>query len=148
MSERPSVPAGVDNPQDGSPSWSEVEQHEELPELPIPAVPVHVDGPVQTQELPPRTSVARSMLVTTEPTELVANDLRRASFLVIPIDGAVWIGKTTNEVRPTSPGGRAPGAKLPQSVQGYRLNGSSRLFVASVAAGPVEVTVVAESWAD
>lgn len=142
------VPLNVDDPGDGSPSLDELEQREEHAELPIPAVPVHVDGPVQTQELPPRTSVVRSMTVTTEPQELLPADLRRSRALVWAIDGAVYVGKTSNDCRPSTPGAPAPGARLPQTTTPVELRGFSRLWVAAVAPGPVLVTVIAESWAD
>jgi hypothetical protein len=144
------TPAGVDDPQDGSPSWDEVEQHEELPELPIAAVPVHVDGPVQTHALPPRTSVVRTLVVGVEPTELVGLDLRRASVLIIPVDEAIWVGKTTTDCRVPPGGTEAPGGLLPPAPMGggYRLYGSSRLFCACAVAEITRVTVIAESWAD
>ncbi len=145
MSER--APLNVDDPQDGSPSMDELDQREELSELPIPAVPVHVDGPVQTQELPPRISVMRSMNVGTEPQELLGGDLRRSRALIWAIDGPVWIGKSSMECRPASPGSVAPGARLPQATSPVELRGYSRIFVAAVA-GTVLVSVVAESWAD
>jgi len=141
------TPLGVDDPQDGSPSWDEVEQREELAELPIAAVPVHVDGPVQVQDLPPRTSVARSFAIGVEPQELLAQDLRRRRAVIIPTDGAIWIGKSTTDCRVPAGGTLAPGGKIPQSTGGVPLFGSSRLFCAAVT-GTVIVTVIAESWAD
>jgi hypothetical protein len=147
MSERPVIIRGVDPPQDGSPSWDEVEQREGLPELPIPAVPVHVDGPVQTQNLPPRTSVVRSVQVDNlVPQEILAKDLRRSRAVLYAHDSRVVYGLTSTDCL-IAAGSRANGAYWPQNLQ-LTINGSSRLFVASATATPTLVSVIAESWAD
>lgn len=148
MPERPVVLVGVDPPQDGSPSWDEVEQREALPELPFPAAPVHVDGPVQTQELPPRTSVSRTISVDSlTPQELLPRDLRRSRALILATGAPVVIGLTTTDCL-IPPGSRANGAYWPVNLP-LELRGMSRLFVASQTPGtPANVTIISESWAD
>jgi hypothetical protein len=148
MPERPL--ANVDPPQDGSPSWDEVEQREGLPELPVPAVPVHIDGPVQIQQLPPRTSRMATIVAPgigiDQPTELLSKDLRRSRTLVMALDENVVIGLTKQDTR-MAIGGVASGLMLPKNVW-LDLRGSSAAYVASQTANPSKVLVLAESWAD
>ncbi len=147
MAERPVVLVGVDPPQDGSPSWDEVEQREALPELPIPAAPVHVDGPVQVQPVPPRTSVVRTIQVDNlVAQEVLAKDLRRQRALILSLDAGMVVGLTTTDcLIPLN--SRANGAYWPQNLP-LELNGSSRLFVASQTSTPTRIVVITESWAD
>lgn len=147
MSEVPRIVAGVDPPQDGSPSWAEIDQREGVPELPIPAVPVHVDGPVQTQALPPRTSVVRTIMVDNiTPQEVLAQDLRRGRAVLFAHDSGVVFGLTQTDCQ-IPVGSRANGAYWPMGLA-LGLNGSSRMFVASSSATPTRVSVITESWAD
>ena len=147
MPERP-VLGVVDPPQDGSPSWDEVEQREGLPEIPIPAVPVHVDGPVQVQHLPPRTSVMRTLTVdNVTPTELLSKDLRRYRAIIVAYSANIVVGLTTVDCLASPGGGPANGATLPANQQ-IILYGSSRVFVASKTGTPAQVSIIAESWAD
>lgn len=141
------TPAGVDEPGDGSPSWDEVEQREEHAELPIPAVPVHVDGPVQVQGLPPRTSVVRTLTVdNVTPAELLSRDPRRCRAVIIAFSANIVIGLNSADVIAQG-GSPATGATVPAN-QMLTIYGWSRLFVASKTATPAQVSVITESWAD
>lgn len=150
MPETP-TPANVDNPQDGSPSWDEVSQREENAEIRMAAVPVHVDGPVETHELPPRTSVCRTLALAPfaanpDPVELISKDLRRKRAVIIPIGGDIWVGLSSTDCRVNAGATIANGGRLVSGQQTV-LFGSSRLFCSAVAAA-VTVTVITESWAD
>lgn len=136
----------VDPPQDGSPGLDEVLQREALPEWPIPAAPVHVDGPVQTQELPPRTSTARTIVVDAVGVgeELLAKDPRRGRAIVMALDEGMVIGLTSQDCVLSA--GVAPGLMWPKLVP-LEIRGWSRLFVGAQA-NTTKVVVLAESWAD
>lgn len=135
----------VDDPQDGSPSWDEVEQREALPEMPFPAVAVHVDGPVETHTLPPRNSVLRTITVGTNPTELLPRDLRRQRAVIYSFDQDVIIALRSSEAG-TGAAFTTAGARWPKNVA-LTINGASQVFIAAAAA-TTAVTIVAESWAD
>jgi hypothetical protein len=135
----------VDEPQDGSPEWDEVEQRDGLPEIPIPAVPVHVDGPVQTHQLPPRTSVFRTITVGAVPTELLARDLRRQRAYIYSFDQDILVALRQSEAGSAAPYTQG-GARWPKGVA-LPLNGSAQVWVSAVT-GTSSVTVVTESWAD
>lgn len=146
MSERPHLGL-VDPPADGSPDLAELQQHEALPEFPIPAVPVHVDGPVQVQTLPPRTSVVRTIMVDNiTPQEVLSADLRRSLSVLYAHDSGIVVGLTQTDCQ-IPVGSRANGAYWPMGLQ-LSIRGSSRLFVASSSATPTRVSVISESWAD
>lgn len=148
MAERPL--GLVDDAQDGSPDWDEVEQREGTPEMPIPAVPVHVDGPVQVHQLPPRMSTIGTLLLDAagagvQPVELLPKDLRRTTATILA-DVPIIIGTTklaTIAKGATSP---ATGGYWPANVP-LTIRGSSQFWVSAVAAA-AKVTVLAESWAD
>jgi hypothetical protein len=133
----------VDPPQDGSPSWDEVEQREGIGEFPILAVPVHLDGPAQVQQLPPRTSVLRSLAVTNAgAVELLAKDPRRARAVIIAVGDGIVLGLDSNGAASTGFGFRWP-AGLPLEVRGW-----SRVMVSAQTGAGAVVSVLAESWAD
>ena len=134
-----------DDAGDGTPDWDAVEQRDELLELPVPAVPVHVDGPVQTQTLPPRTSVLRTITVTTTPMELLARDLRRQRAVVYSFDQDVIIALRSSEAG-SGPAFTTAGARWPKG-SALTLFGASQVWVAAVT-GTTSVTIVSESWAD
>lgn len=141
----------VDPPQDGSPSWDEVEQHEAKPELPIAAVPVHVDGPVQVHQLPPRTSVATTLLLDAaaagvQPIEMLAGDRRRSRALILAQGGGIVFGTTKLACIAKGATSPATGAAWPAGLA-LTILGSSQLWVAA-ATTAVTLTVLSESWAD
>ncbi len=142
----------VDDPQDGSPSWDEVEQREELPELPVPAVAVHVDGPVQVHNLPSRTSILRTIYIDSTPTELLAEDLRRAR-AVIASGTDIVIGLTRGACLTNGAEGKTDGLQWDTTAYGVlELRGTAQLWVAAPSVAPgaaqVGVSILAESWAD
>lgn len=138
-------------PVDGSASWSEVDQREDQsPEFPIPSVPVEVHGPVQTFTLPSRTSVLRTLYVTAEPVELLAEDLRRARAIIGAL-GVFVVGLTVQDCR-SAADNKPNGTQWNGAALGpLELRGTARVFVASPGAtvdAPLAVGIVGESWAD
>lgn len=135
MAEHP-VLVHVDPPQDGSPGWDEVEQREAVPELPIPAIPVHVDGPVQTQEVPSRVGVMVGITITTTAEQLAGPDLRRKKLTLLARDADFFFGTTRTQISAWWPAG----VPLP-------ITHSGSVFVAADTTSTL-LTMVTEGWAD
>lgn len=99
------VPIGVDDPQDGSPSMDELEQREEHSELPIPAVPVHIDGPVQTQEVPARHGQMLGVTISTTAEMISGRDLRRKRLTLLTRDADFFVGSDRTNITAWWPAG-------------------------------------------
>lgn len=139
------------------PSDADVVQ-EEAPG-PLTTIPVCVEGPVRTQELPARAAGYRRVTVTTDrPQRVLGRDPRRRRALLQVYDatgtaGGVFLGATINEVTPpvamaarlAVPGPAVDGAAVTSPV--LEVTSTDELWVVADGA-TVELTVIAEQWAD
>lgn len=106
-----------------------------------PAIPVKVEGPVSTHELPARTaSMGSTTAGTTDPTQIVSADPRRKSVLVFTETQAVWVALTRADAAGSA------GFSLPVNC-GVTLLHTGQVWVRSKT-GTATVSYVVENWAD
>lgn len=129
----------------GDPEPDIVDVHQEEPEdiLPVPSVPVTVDGPVRTQQLPTRTASMRSIRITG--TEVIAGeDDRRASVTLVARSGTegFYVGTSSQMVASGE-------AAFFDSNIPVTLRTTERLYARSSDGTTMShLTVVQELWAD
>jgi hypothetical protein len=138
------------------PDNATVEQAEDAPGL--GCIPVSVEGPVSTRELPAKAAGYRRVTAsTTEPQRVLGRDPRRKRALlqVYDVTGTthgVFYGTTRNEVAPPAPFAARlavtlPAGGIPVASQVIELTGSDELWILADTAA-CDVTVSAEQWAD
>lgn len=125
---------------------------------PLGALPVVVETPVRTQQLPARAAGYRRVTVgTTEPLRVLGRDPRRRRVLVQVYDATgtthgAFYGTTRNEVTPPAAfaarlGVTLPAGGIPVASPVIELTSMDELWVLADTAA-CDVTVAAEQWAD
>ncbi len=138
-----------------TPELEDLQQHDESEEgIKVPVIVKEI-GPVQTHALPARDAVMRRVTAVpgAAPTQLVGKDLRRSSLTVWAqgeADGdVITIGVDKNEVESdtaarifaTSVGSLAAGNTI-------RMTHCMPVWVTNNGVNPVDVSFIAEYWAD
>lgn len=141
---------------DLEPDDATVEQEEAPPALGV--IPVSVEGPVQTRELPAKAAGYRRVtLNTTQPQRVLGRDPRRRRAVIQVYDATgtshgVYFGTSLNEVTPPSAyaarlGVTLPAGGIPVASHPLELTGMDEVWAVADTAG-CELTVIAEQWAD
>lgn len=118
---------------------ADLEQRDELDTLPIPTVPVRIDGPVPVQVLPTISSGSRNYTVALAAVRIGNADTRRASFTIVSLDENFYYGTDQATVE------RAYGALWPALVP-LVLTHRDQVYVAAFQNTTV-ISVVSENWA-
>jgi hypothetical protein len=109
---------------------------------PTPAlmtVPVALDGPVRTQQLPRSSSGRRTVRVGTTPRRVLSADPRRARTLILPQSNTITLGSSQSEATGTY-------AAVWPAWLPLELFDADELWIAAPA-GDTDVTVITENWA-
>ncbi len=124
-------------------NMSDLLQEEDRPEVPEawPAIPVNMDGPVQTHVVPSVSGGSRTWTVTATAAQRVANvDPRRRIARIIGTGGTFRVGATQNEVA-----SNMSSATWPASIV-LELTHAEAIYV-QAATTDVVLSVVVENWA-
>lgn len=131
----------VNTDYDGTPDNDQVMQDERPP---MPVIPVRVEGPVRTAELPARGSGFTTVVVGTDGARILTADPRRKSTLLLPVDADIWLGDSQAQVRvPTT--GDPIGGFWPAGTP-CPLNTCDEVW-ASASSATTRITVISEQWA-
>lgn len=123
-----------------TPELDEVHQQEHVPEAAVPAVPVHVDGPVRVQQLPTRVAAMRTVPIDTTAQPIAGKDRRRSSITLLSPDQTFHVALTQSDAQAMA------GMDWPSGVP-LRLTHCLGVYVrAKTAAG--SLSFVIEQWAD
>lgn len=118
----------------------DLQQVDEVVAYPISAVPVIVEGPVQTHVVPSVSGGSRSyaVLATDQPKRVGNADLRRRSITIIA-DVPFYVGETANETF-------SKYAAFWPANNACRITHSEEVYVYTLANGTV--SVMTENWAN
>lgn len=129
---------------DGQPDNDQVMQDETPP---MPVIPVRVEGPVRTQELPARSAGYATVLVDNGGTKILSADpLRKGAFL-LPIEQDLWIGDSQAKVLVRSATSTPAGALWPAGTP-FPSATCDEVWVSCALHGSTTlVSVISEQWA-
>ena len=119
---------------------AELNQEDEYKSIPIPTVPVNVDGPVQVHHVPSVVAGCRSYTVGTTASRVANSDPRRRSVTVISIDEDFYVGANQQESE------SGYGALWPKLVP-LVLTHQDPVYVTATQ-NTSTVSVVVENWAN
>lgn len=130
---------------DGHPDNDQVMQ-DETPAMPV--IPVRVEGPVRTAELPAVSGGYRTVQVDTNGVRILSADPRRKGAFLVPNDEDVWIGSSQAEVRVASATSADPSGALWPSGTPFPLAHRDEVWIACASFGDTtRVSVITEQWA-
>jgi hypothetical protein len=119
---------------------ADLNQDDEYPVLPIPAVTVNIDGPVQTHNVPSVSGGSRSFAVAAlDPAKRVVNEDPRRRILRIIATQAFFVGEDANQVQSRYSG------QWPANLV-CEITHMEAVYVSLLVDGTV--TVMSENWAD
>lgn len=128
-----------------TPDLDDVEQQpDDNPVFEVRSVPVCFDGPVQTQALPSRVSVMRSIPLTDTAEMLAGQDLRRARMVLIGTAEAAtsfYVGTSNADVAGES------AALWPTGLPLELLNAEA-IYAKAQSTETVTLSLIIEQWAD
>lgn len=124
--------------EDALPALPDLQQRPELDEGDR-VVSVRQVEPVLSQDLPSKSGVSRSWQISTTAQSIGGQDYRRRRLLIIPVDGAIYVG-TREDI------GAQAAAVIPQGAV-LELRHADPVFAAAVA-GTVLLSVITETWGD
>jgi hypothetical protein len=121
----------------------DVLQEETVP-VAMTAIPVVIEGPVRTVELPSAGNLIMGQrdVDNTTAERLFGRDPRRKKLTLFTSGGALRIATSQNECRAGS------GAIIPTGMPGITITASSEVWVMASSGSATTVSFVSESWAD